>query len=160
MRNVQKIQRFASSSFIFFFFTCLISNVTPKDTRRENYKGRRKETNQLAHFQIIAMDAKVLKDTSNHCQPCLLTKEAATPTEGVPTIHILLGTCDPSWDPAEPLQFPPGSSYHTVEGWAVNQKAWLPVPRSTQGSKGHKQGLQIPAEPAPSSSRIHWDISH
>lgn len=28
----------------FFFLTCFISNVAPKDTRNENYKGRRGET--------------------------------------------------------------------------------------------------------------------
>lgn len=35
----------------------------------------------------------MLKDTNDHCHPCVLTKEAPTPTEGVLAPHMPLGTC-------------------------------------------------------------------
>lgn len=56
-----------------------------------------------------------------------------------------------------PSRAPPGP---TMEGWAANRKTWPLVPRSTPGSEGHKQGLQVSAEPACPSFRIHCNISH
>lgn len=126
MRSVQKIQRFVCSSFIFTFHAGFQMSLQ-KDTRNENYKGRRRETNQLTHFQITAMDAKVLKDTSDHRLPRVLTKEVPTPTEGVPALHMPLGTC------AHHHTQQSSSSFHqgvpTMEGWAANQKTWLMVPK-------------------------------
>lgn len=74
--------------------------------------------------------------------------------EGVPAPHVLLGTCVSSQHPAELSTIP------TMEGWAANRKTWPLVPRSAQGSQGHKQGLQVSTESACPSFRIQNSLEH
>lgn len=69
---------------------------------------------------MTATDAKVLKDTSDHCQPCVLTKEAPTPTEGVPAPHMPLGTCAHHHTQQSSPNSHQGAP--TMEGWAANPK--------------------------------------
>lgn len=111
MRSVQKIRRFACCSLI--FFTCLISNVAPKDARNENYKGRRGETNRLTHFQITAPDTSVLKQRmrATAASPLVHAHGGGTdPHLGVRALHVLPGTCAPPWHPVGLLQLPPRES--------------------------------------------------